>query len=174
MPYHIHIVFPSVYAHATCATPFPYARQNTTYRQMRLPAVLSRVVLVRAPCMFHLRVTQTAFMCHLFYCYASLSHHVHLRLSCDYVTKKCLCLHAVTACALQVTSKQSTAWPPMPGILLEPKAHVRCGDFDKMVLMQVCLDCNSMHMHFADAAACNAYACASWGLSPDGPHAGLL
>ena len=60
--------------------------------------------------------------------------------------------HLVTACAVQVSSKQSTAWPPMPGILLEPKAHVRCGDFDKMVLMQVC-----QVVHFIDVLTCVLY-----------------
>ena len=45
--------------------------------------------------------------------------------------------HALFACAVQ-SSSQSGAWPPLPGILLEPKAHVQYGDFDKMVLMQVC------------------------------------
>lgn len=34
-------------------------------------------------------------------------------------------------------SSQSSGWPPLPGILLEPKAHVQCGDFDRMVLLQV-------------------------------------
>ena len=38
--------------------------------------------------------------------------------------------------AMQASS-QSSGWPPLPGILLEPKAHVQCGDFDKMVLLQV-------------------------------------
>ena len=37
---------------------------------------------------------------------------------------------------MQVSS-QSSAWPPLASILVEPKAHVRCGDFDKMVIMQV-------------------------------------
>ena len=45
--------------------------------------------------------------------------------------------HALFACAVQ-SSSQSSTWPPLPGILLEPKAHVQYGDFDKMVLMQVC------------------------------------
>ena len=34
-------------------------------------------------------------------------------------------------------SSQSSGWPPLPGILLEPKAHVQCGDYDRMVLLQV-------------------------------------
>lgn len=37
---------------------------------------------------------------------------------------------------MQASSK-SSGWPPLPGILLEPKAHVQCGDFDRMVLLQV-------------------------------------
>ncbi len=35
-------------------------------------------------------------------------------------------------------SSRSSAWLPLPGILLEPRAHVQYGDFDKMVLMQAC------------------------------------
>ncbi|KAL0032478.1 hypothetical protein WJX77_002857 [Trebouxia sp. C0004] len=35
-----------------------------------------------------------------------------------------------------IASSCSSAWPPLPGILVEPRAHVLYGDFDKMILMQ--------------------------------------
>ncbi|KAL0040705.1 hypothetical protein WJX79_002387 [Trebouxia sp. C0005] len=35
-----------------------------------------------------------------------------------------------------IASSRSSGWPPLPDILLEPRAHVQYGDFDKMVLMQ--------------------------------------
>ena len=48
-----------------------------------------------------------------------------------YLQQKCYVLH------IQASSR-SSGWPPVPGILLEPRAHVQYGDFDKMVLMQAC------------------------------------
>ena len=46
---------------------------------------------------------------------------------------------------LMQASSQSSGWPPLPGILLEPKAHVQCGDFDRMVLLQVQTYSNLFH-----------------------------
>lgn len=48
-------------------------------------------------------------------------------------------------------SSQSSGWPPLAGILLEPKAHVQCGDFDRMVLLQVQTFSSLMALLLADS-----------------------
>ena len=45
------------------------------------------------------------------------------------------CVHVILTLCLQ-HSADSSQWL-MPGILIEPKAHVKAGDFDRIVVLQV-------------------------------------
>ena len=68
------------------------------------------------------------------------------------------CVNVILALPLQHSS-DSSQWL-MPGILIEPKAHVKAGDFDRIVVLQVgllisstagCLECMSRRLPLLEA-----------------------